>query len=488
MTCKPSTALLLALALAACGARAPPAPADGWQAMLARGDGTSAEARLRGELAAGQPAAALAPYLGEAALLRGDLAEARRWLGDARFAPGSAAHGYRMLARLHLAEGDLSAAGRALDRSLALDEGNPEVWVDIARLRYRGGEQAQALGASQRALRLGPDNPAALLLRAQLLRDAEGHAAALPLLERGRAAAPADRELLAEYAATLGELGRANDMLAAVRRLPPGPRPLYLQAVLAARARQNDLARSLLQRSGDLDRQMPAATLLRAVLDLEQGNAQSAAQGLDNLLRRQPNNRRVRLLLARALAQGGNHRELVARFAGSADTPYLAALVGRAYEALGDRTRAAPYLERARAGAGFRAVPLPSPTALAVAEARGPVDGAGAVALVRGLVAAGRANDATRAARAFLARHAGSADAMALAGDAALAAGDPAGALTHYRNAAEIRRPWPLTRRMTLALRRLGREDEAAMLVRRHLRGEPGNAEARALLADLAAG
>jgi predicted Zn-dependent protease len=261
-----------------------------------------------------------------------------------------------------------------------------------------------------------------------------------------------------------------------------------LQAVLAARGGADDLSRSLLQRSGDLDREMPAATLLLALIDLERGNAQSAAQGLDNLLRRQPDNRRVRLLLARALAEGGSHRELIARFATSADSPYLASLVGRSYEALGERARAAPFLDRARRGVALRAVPLPPATALAVAERRGPVDDGDAVALVRGLIADGRPAEAKREAQIFLARHSGSADAMALAGDAALARGDLAGALAHYREAAKIRRPWPLTRRIAFALHRLGRSGDAAALVRDHLRGEPANAEARALLGYLTAG
>lgn len=488
MTCRLSLAALLALALAGCGGTGEPAKSGGWRVLLARGEGAAAEQSLRRALGGGVPRGEIAPYLGEAELLQGNLGEAREWLEGAEFAPEVAGHGFHMLGRLRMGQGDLPRAGQAFDRALTAAPDNPELWVDIGRLRWRGGEQAQAIEASKKAVALGPGNPAALLFRAQLVRDSQGNAAALPLFERGLAVNPGHTDLLADYAATLGELGRARDMLAAVRRMPPGPRSFYLQAVLAARAGRSDLARSLLDRSGEPDRAMPAAMLLLALIDLDNGNVKSAAQGFDRLLRRQPDNRRIEYLLARSLALGGNHRELVARFGDEAHTPYLALLVGRAYEALGERDKAAPYLDRAHARQRPRLVTLRGAKPLDAAQSRGTVDGAAAVALVRGLIAEGRAPEARAKAAAFLAAHPGSADAMALAGDAALAAGDARAALAHYRKAAAIRRPWPLTKRMAFALDRSGQRRDAAALVREHLAGEPGNAEAREWLERLDAG
>lgn len=487
MTCRLSLAALLALALAGCEATREPAQPGGWRALLARGDGAAAELSLRGALSGGAPVRELAPFLGEAELLQGNLGEARGWLEGAEFAPAVAGHGFHMLGRLRMREGDLPRAGQAFDQALATTPDDPELWVDIGRLRWRGGEQAQAIEASKKAVALVPGNSAALLFRAQLVRDSQGNAAAVALFERGLAGSPGHPDLLADYAATLGELGRAREMLAAVRRMPPGPRSLYLQAVLAARAGRNDLARSLLERSGEPDRAVPAAMLLLALIDLDNGNVKSAAQGFDRLLRRQPDNHRIAHLLARSLAQGGNHRELVARFGDKADTPYLALLVGRAYEALGERDRAAPFLDRAHARRAARLVTLRSAKPLETAQARGARDGPNAVALVRALITEGRAAEARTEAATFLAAHPGSADAMALAGDAALAAGDARAALAHYGKAAAIRRPWPLTKRMAFALDRSGRRRDAAALVREQLAGEPGNAEAREWLERLEA-
>lgn len=491
MTCRPNRALLpaLLLALAGCGGGgAAQADPDNWRAMLARGDGVGAETLMRRELAHGARKEALAPFLGEAAIEQGDFAAAEQWLGARRFAPDVAGHGFRMLGKLRMQQGDLAAAGQAFDHALASGlEQDPALWADIGRLRFRGGEQAQALAASNKALGFGANDPEALLFAAQLARDAHGNFAALPLLERALRSAPANPDLLGEYAATLGEVGRASDMLAAVRRLavvaPGDRRVLWLQAVLAARAGQPDLARTLLQRGGDLDRQVPAAILLLALVDFDSGNPDSAAQGLDRLLRIQPDNDRVARLLARALALGGHHRELIARFDARADVPYFAQLVGRAYENLGERDKAAAYLDRARATGPMRLAMLPGSLDAQVAEARGAPDGASTVGLVRALLGDGKLAEARAKADAFVARFPGSADALSLAGDAALASGDAKAALARYRAAGAIRRPWPLTRRMVAALDRSGDGGGATALLARHLAGEPYNADAAAMLA-----
>ncbi|MCT2558102.1 tetratricopeptide repeat protein [Tsuneonella sp. YG55] len=487
MISRRSLALALACALAGCGEPTPDGPSpDDWRGLLAAGDGIGAEAALRRAIENGTPADELAPWMGEAELQQGDLLEAERWLAQGAFAPRSAAHGFHMLGRLRMRQGDLPGAGQAFDKALATSPDEPGLWVDIGRLRWRGGEQAEAIAASERALAASPDDPAALLFRAQLLRDSGGNGLALPVIERGLAASPGDPDLLAEHAATLGELGRAREMLAATRLLasaaPSDPRALYLQAVLAARAGRYDLARSLLQRSGGSAQEVPGAAMLLAVVDMENGNFATAAQGLDALLRRQPDNRRVRLLLARALALGGNHRELIARFGAEPDTPYMSMLVGRAYEAMGEREKAAPYIDGALAGGALRIVPIGARSGLDVARQRGSGNGPSVVALVRALIAADRKAEARSASRTFLAAHPGSADAAALAGDAAFAAGDPVAAAAMYQRAAAIRRNWPLVKRMAAALERAGQPDAATKAIAAHLAGEPANADAAALL------
>lgn len=483
------------LTLVACGQGEPQlAPLDAARAALARGDGLNAEIVLRRMLEQGTPRADVAAYLGQAELAQGKVIEARDWLGSGDFSPATRAHGFHMLGVLEMRGGNLPAAGAAFDRALQIDPDDPELWVDIGRLRYLGGEHSLALEASQRAVALGPHNPKALWFRGQLDRDVRGMAAALPWFEAALEAAPEDADILADYAATLGESGRAAEMLTAVRRMaevaPGDPRLYFLQATLAARAGDFDLARGLLSRRGDLDRLSSATALLSGVIDLRSGNPASAAQIFDRLLLSQPDNRRVRQLLAHALHLSGNDRELVYRFGDAAlrpdADPYLAATVGRAYEALGERGKAAPLLEKASRAGGPGLAPFATAVPVEIAQARGGATGTDAVTLVRGLIAAERLKEAIAAAEAFRGRFPGSADALGLAGDALLVAGRSDEALEAYRAAASIRRSWPLTRRMLATYAAQNDRSAAYALLTDQVRAAPRNREAAAMLALLA--
>ncbi|MFM7348835.1 MAG: tetratricopeptide repeat protein [Erythrobacter sp.] len=374
-----------------------------------------------------------------------------------------------------MAKGALADAGQTLDRARSLDPESPDLWLAIARLRLRGGEHLTALEAADRALALGPDYGPALLLRALMVRDAHGFADARRWFEAAAKADPDNPDIWAEYAAALGDAGEARAMLEAVRKLaaiaPDDPRVPYLHAVLAARGGDDALARSLLARSGMAARGVPAALLLDAVIDLRQGNAESAAATLESLAARQPGNPRLRELLAHALLEGGHPDAVVTRFAEDAArpeaSPYLVMLLARAHERLGDRAAAAPLL--ARAYGPLRSAPavllprdgLPEPTKRARA------------ALLAGNVAAAQ-NDA----EALRARLPASADVASLAGDAMLGAGDPRAALAAYARASEARRPWPLARKAVWATARTGDLAGADLMLTRFIEGEGETASA----------
>jgi len=391
-------------------------------------------------------------------------------------ADGTAVTGDRALVRLldeanaAMAAGALAEAGRKLDEARAIESENPDLWVGIARLRFRGGEHLTALEAADKALTLGPDHAASLLMRALMVRDVHGFVAARPWFEAAIAADPDNADAWAEYAATLGDGGEARAILDAVRRLadiaPADPRVFYLQAVLAARGGQYPLARSLLTRSGMAARRVPAAMLLDAAISLQVGNYESAVATLETLAARQPANARVNELLARALLLSGRADAIIDRF--GADTPraemspYLAMLVARAHERLGDRASAAPLLELAYA-------PLPTaPVVLA--------DKAGLPLPTTEARKAGRAGNAAAmqaSVRALQNRFPASADIASLAGDAALAADDPAGSLAAYARATRVKRPWPLTRKAVFAYDSAGDPEAAETLLARHVAGEP---------------
>lgn len=437
---------------------------------LARSDGIAAEAELDRALKAGATKSDVAAAMGEALIVQGQMQRAREWLGPAQFSAATQAHGWRMIGLLERHEGNLPAAGKAYDRALALTPKDPQLWVDIGRMRYAGGEHIQAIEAANRALELGPRHPRALEFRAQLLRDAGHPAGALALLGQALEVAPDDLELLAGQAETLGEMGRTTEMLAVVRRMteiaPRHPWAAYLQAVLAARAGKTDLARSVLGRAGDRLDNVPSAMLLAGLLELEAGNVSIAADQLEELARRQPGNQRVQLLLARALYDAGEHGRLFARFgpvAARPDAPaYLLELLGRAHEERGDHAAAAPLLDRAASAAPRLMIPV-----------GGEGGGFGPVASARSLLASGSGEQARQVAQRLLAVRPGSYEALYLAGDTDLAAGQPAQALRSYQAASVVRFPDSLLLRISLAYERLGQAGYSRLLVTRYLGAMP---------------
>jgi tetratricopeptide (TPR) repeat protein len=444
------------------------APIEAAQAQLSRGDGVDAEATLKRMLESGTNAPELAAFMGEAAMLQGDLAKARRWLGKGEFSPETAAYGFQLLGRLELREGNLPASGGAFDNALKFDPKKASLWVDIGRLRYRGGEQLQALEAAQYAMELDAQDPAVLHFGAQLMRDSEGKVPSLALFEKALEKTPNDLGLLTDYAATLGDLGRNADALAAIRKVaeiaPKAPRIHYLQAVIAARAGQHALARSLLLASPAEEQELPAAQLLAGVLDMEAENYASAALNLDRLYARQKDNRTVRRLLMRALYQSGAEKELVSRFGEMAAleraTPYEKTLIARAYEALGEPAKAGPLLDAAARPSQLTLVPLPSALPQETLMTARSKDGRETRDVVRAFLRPGTTGTAVASARQFTQRFPGSGDAFSLLGDAKLGSGDERGALAAYAQAAKIRRSWPLTLRQMAAFVSLG--DQAA--------------------------
>jgi predicted Zn-dependent protease len=406
------------------------------------------------------------------------------WLAGAALALGAAAApgSDHVVGRSALEHGDLEAAAQAFDRALATGHATAPLWVDIGRLRYRAGQHHLALDAAERALALDPDEPRALEFQAQLTRDAKGVVAALPWFERALERAPRDLGLLGEYAATLGDAGRHKDVLRITRRMveldPHHPHAYFLQAVLAARAGRDDLARRLLARTNGAYDDVPAGLLLAGVLELRAGNAALAVERFDALARRQPENALATLLLGRAMLANGEANEVVARLGPAADrsdaSPYLLALVGRAYEQLGRRRDAARYLDRAAdGGTGTIGVLATSRETLFDVTA------------TRAALEQGRPAEALAVVRQLKERYPDSFDVEILAGDTALLAGDPAEALAAYRRASRVRRDLALAQRTAAAHGKLGREDRAVAEVSGYLARNPRSQGAARLLAAM---
>ena len=426
---------------------------------LALGDGLGAEAELRRALDAGIAAEQVHHLLAHALVLQDSPEPA---LAEADAAPPRfAAYALRMRGRALTALGRDEEAAAALEQAVRLAPDSVGAWTDLADFRDAG---PAAVAAVDRALavdrRSEPwERPAALLLKGRLVRDQYGLAAALPWFDRALALDRADAAALIERAATLGDLGRARDSLAASRAaIAAGGfdgAAFYLQAVIAARARNYPLARTLIERGGDALDELPGAMLLAGAVELATGNVEQAIERLRRLVAAQPGNVQARRLLAAAQWRVGDWAATADTLTPVADAPdadtYSLALMGRAREALGDRAGAALYLDRAARPRGRGAPELAAALQRAAADP-------------------------------------GAADAQLAAGDALAADGRFGEAVGAFTRAANIAFTEPAALRMVEALRRAGRAPAARQVLALFLAQNPRSLAGRLAEADMALG
>ncbi|WP_160594680.1 tetratricopeptide repeat protein [Qipengyuania aquimaris] len=442
--------------------------------QIARGDAAAAELTIDRLVENKVERGSFSAFAGEATLLRGDLVEARKWLAEGDFDDRSAPLGYRLLAELEMREDNLDASAQALAKAREAAPDDPRVWVAIGRLRYRLGNHLAAIEAAGRAVELGPDDAEALRFRGQLARDIEGILPAVDWFASAIKSAGDVPDLRLEYAATLLDAGEFEEAQAILSQTDDP----YLRAVALARTSKFFAAREALELTAKEDRETAAARLLSAIIDVELGNLESAAQTLDQLARQQPANRRVRDLLAYVLSRNGNQEELIFRFADEArgphGSPWLRTLVGRAFEAQDNREEAAEFLDLAAS----------DQSALSLIDgddARAAGKGAFATRnSIRAALSAGNVDRAIQEARRFSEEYPQSVDAASLLGDALLMRSDPVEARKAYQRAAQMRRSWPLLLRMAAILDR----SEAARLVAEYAAANPLNGEAAAMAAD----
>lgn len=431
------------------------------------GDGVGAEAAVKGALAAGANDAALRPLLARAYAMQGEGGRALATLDDGPVIPEMIGEAAWVAGDVHLSNGDMGAAREAYDRAVHELPRSSGLWVDVARFRDANADVLGARDAIDYAIELDKANSAALAFKANLVRTADGLSASLAWYDDALAADPDNADALIEQAATLGDLGRYRDMLTALRHaatiVPRDPRLYYLQAVLAARADNYRLARSLLQRArGELDAQ-PSFMLLSAIVELKLGGEAVAATWTDRLLAEQPENFTARRILAAADWADGDADGALEALLPLVQRPdadsWSLLLAARAAAELGRRIESADYLGRAATLARGEAVPFAADDdygLLTMAADSDPLDPAKAIPAISADLSAG--NSARAIARAIRLREAnrGVADAHILLGDAALAGGRYDLAVQAYRAARDLDASERTTLRLANALFRAG--------------------------------
>jgi putative PEP-CTERM system TPR-repeat lipoprotein len=401
------------------------------QTYLDLGDGVAAEAEIRRARQLRVSEAETKHLMAHALMLQGKFEAA---ITEAANVPAQhAAYAARIRGQAQADSGDIAGAADSFDEAVKLKPEDPAIWTDIARFRRSIGNTAGALEAADRAVKLKPNDLEAITLRGELTRSQYGLAAALPWFDRALELDEDNLSARLEKAATLGDMGRMKEMLAETRRVleiaPNQPMAYYLQAMLAARARKFDLARSLYQKTGGALDTQPAGMLLASAIEFQTGAVEQAVTRLERLVALQPENRKARRLLAAAHWQRGNVGATIATLQPVADRPdadsYSLALLGKAYEKQGDADAASRYL--ARASQPQR----PAPAALlapAMTEAQvnalrklaetKPDEVQAQVLLIGALLSRGESGEALDRARRLQAKHPGAADAHLLVGDA----------------------------------------------------------------------
>lgn len=479
-----------------------PGNAEAWlllaRTQIALDDPQSALATVERAREAGIAAGATRPLMAEAALDLGDVDTALAETAADDIPAERLADAARVRGRAFAMRGDPETAAEAFGIALAQDEDDPALWIDLARFRIGTGDLAGAIEAADRAVALAPRSTEALVLKGRLVRRQYGFVASLAWFDRAIEIDEADIEARLERAATLGEVGRTTEMLAETRRVleldSNNAEARYLQAVLAARARDFDLARRLVELTGGALEGEPAMMLLEAAIDHRQGNHESAVRRLEALVALQPDNFTALRLLGAARFAAGDMRgvvralsPLVAR--GDADS-YALTLAGRALERLGERERAAGYLGRAALAAGDAGGPLGTGEGdVAALEAAARSGGAAAeAALIRAYLASGRRGDALARARRLRDANPGAAAAHLLYGDALGAAGEFGAAAAAYASAANIHFSEPAALRLVEALGRAGQPAEAMRTLALFREQNPRNVSAARLDARLSLG
>ncbi len=418
------------------------------RSYLLLGDGVAAEGALVRAVAAGMPRARLHHLFADAWLQQGD---ADRALAEAKRATApDIAYATRVSARALAAKGDVPRATAMLEALVRRAPADAAALTDLGQIRFDAGDILGADRTARRAVSLDPANLAAATLAGRVIRSRYGLVAALPWFRRALDHDAYYHPALIEYAATAGDAGRYTEMLGATRRAlaarPGNPQALYLQAVMAARAGNRDLARDLLAKMGDGGLAMPGVVLLTGLMAYADGAYEQAVVSLRDVVGRQPMNLVARRLLGAALLRSGDARGALDALRPLALRPdadsYTLGLVGRAFEATGERDWAARFLDRAarpilsnpRAFGSDVAVDV-----LANAMATAPGDPGAAVAYVSGLLDTGKTDAAVAQAQAIARVSPGAPDAQLLAGDALASAGRFDAALEAYRRAADLR-------------------------------------------------
>ncbi len=463
--------------------------------ILTQGDGYGAETAIKRALELGMKPARVNHLLAHALLLKGNAPAALALAQSPNIEPRFRGYAARIRARSFTVLGDLGAAGRDYDLAVQLNPKSAATWGDIGNFRYEIGNVSGAIDATAQSIKLNPKRVETLRMMGMMVRGQFGLTAAIPWFRQALEIAPGNLDLMREFAATLGDAGQTVEMLDVTRTMleadPKNAHAFFYQAVLAARAKKYDLARTLLYRTEDKLNDVPAVLLLKAAIELQLGSPDLAIASLEDLVAQQPGNLRAQRLLGAALWASGDMPGTAAALRRSADRAdadsYTLTRIGRALEASGDIAPAMDYLDRVGDPVrDFTPVFAMAGDLVRLAKAgNGPSDNADiAVPFINKLMLDGQLGPALAQADRLRARNPGAPAAHVLVGDVLMAQNRVAEAASAYRNAASIRFTEPVMLRLFDALIRSGDRVAALRVLDLFVAQNPRNVAALSLAGD----
>ncbi len=235
---------------------------------------------------------------------RNDLGQVAYAFESGSRAPGNRARLLADFAHFRLSQGDIGGAAALAKQAVGTDETDENALLVAGNVEMVSKRPRAALSWYTRAARIYPESRPALMGRIAMLAELKQFDKVAALIEAGRVLRPEDTELL------------------------------YFEALLAAERKDWAQARALLQPYEDRMEQMPAASVLyaEALIRLEQVDL--ARSRLSSQLLRDPDNCKVRVLLAEAKLAGDDAEgalETLAPVAGWTDaTPQELALLAEA--------------------------------------------------------------------------------------------------------------------------------------------------------------
>lgn len=451
--------------------------------------GVEAERQLQRAAELGASPAVIGASLAEAQLLQGRPQNALDTLA-AGYLRRDAARAMRIAGEAHYRLGAFDRARFAFSESVRLAPDSVENWVAVARYRLAEQDMLGADEAATQAWRRAPRSAAALAIKADVVRTREGPVAAIPWYEAAVARDPDNVPVMLEWAASLGDAGHYRDMLKPLRRaaeLEPGNgRALFQMGMVAARAGDWPLARTLLGRIGGADADQPAVLQARAAVELALDTPSAAERFAARLIELQPDNGTGRRLLALAQARGDNPRGAMMTLDPVTTRPdadsWSLLLLSNSFAGMGWQTDAAQPLDRASNLRRGDPPPLP-----AAADGGDSLNPGVAIPTIRARLARGDPSGALSLARRLADANPGVAQARLLVGDALMQLGDARAAALEFRRASALRYDEPVMLRLFHALVTMGDRDAAAEALRQYQMRWPENVAAMRIAAAFAA-